>query len=114
MNEIKLFNRDGAKLYLEKIKEIEPNIYEWKLVVDSKHDYVLKYCRYIGQHQIENNKINWDIIEAIDPSGGPFISLADEFEFCTLNDEDEIITKVGKIVKINSVKSIWLSERNNN
>ena len=45
--------------------------------------------------------MKWDTIEAIDPSGGPFISLGDEFE-------DRY-----KIVKINSVKSIWISERNN-
>ena len=100
---IKLYNRDGAdlKLVQKHLKEIEPNITEWELKVDEEHSYVLEFCRFIGEHQIENNKVNWDVIEAIDPSGGPFISLGDEFE------------GKYKIVKINSVNSIWISERNN-
>ena len=104
MKEIKLFNRDGADLRLiqKYLKEIEPGIAEWELTVDSNHKYVLEFCRYIGQYQVENNKCNWDVIEAIDPSGGPFLSLGDEFE------------GKYKIVKINSVKSILISERNNN
>ena len=63
---------------------------------------MLEFCRFIGEHQIENNKVNWDVIEAIDPSGGPFISLGDEFE------------GKYKIVKINSISNIWISERDNN
>lgn len=96
MNEIKLFNRDGAdlKLVQKHLKEIEPNITEWELQVDEKHKYVLEFCRYIGDNFLEP--------EAIDPSGGPMINLGDEFE------------NKYKIVKINSVKSIWISERNNN
>ena len=50
---IKLFNRDGANLWLEKVKEVEPNISEWKLNVDKKHDYCLKYLRVIGNYPIE-------------------------------------------------------------
>ena len=95
---IKLHNRDRANMYLyrnDNATPIEPNIYEWKLTVDDKHEYVLKYCRYIMS---ENNSD----IEAIDPSGGPFISLA-----------DELVGKY-KIVKINSINSIWISERDNN
>ena len=96
MKKIKLYNRDGADLQLECTnKEVEPNIFIWKLTVDPKHSYVLKYYRAIGNYP--------DNIEAIDPSGGPFISLADEFE-----------NGKYKIVKINSAKSIWISERNNN
>lgn len=96
MKEIKLFNRDGADLRLvqKHLKEIEPGITEWELQADKKHDYVLEFCRYIGDNFLEP--------EAIDPSGGPMISLGDEFE------------NKYKIVKINSVKSIWISERNNN
>jgi len=96
MKEIKLFNRDGADLRLvqKDLKEIEPGITEWELQVDKKHDYVLEFCRYIGDNFLEP--------EAIDPSGGPMINLGDEFE------------NKYKIVKINSVKSIWISERNNN
>ena len=103
MKEIKLFNRDGAdlKLVQKHLKEIEPYITEWELKVDKEHSYVLEFCRFIGEHQIENNKVNWDVIEAIDPSGGPFISLGDEFE------------GKYKIVKIISTNSIWISERNN-
>jgi len=96
MNEIKLFNRDGANLKLvqKHLKEIEPYITEWELQVDEKHRYVLEFCRYIGDNFLEP--------EAIDPSGGPMINLGDEFE------------NKYKIVKINSAKSLWLSERNNN
>ena len=96
MKEIKLFNRDGANLKLvqKHLKEIEPHITEWELQVDEKHEYVLEFCRYIGDNFLEP--------EAIDPSGGPMINLGDEFE------------GKYKIVKINSVKSIWISERDNN
>ena len=96
MKKIKLFNRDGANLKLvqKHLKEIEPHITEWELQVDEKHKYVLEFCRYIGDNFLEP--------EAIDPSGGPMINLGDEFE------------GKYKIVKINSVKSIWISERNNN
>ena len=103
MKEIKLFNRDGAdlKLVQKHLKEIEPYITEWELKVDKEHSYVLEFCRFIGEHQIENNKVNWDVIEAIDPSGGPMINLGDEFE------------GKYKIVKIYSINNIWISERNN-
>ena len=95
MKEIKLFNRDDAdlKLVQKQLKEIEPYITEWELQVDKKHDYVLEFCRYIGDNLLEP--------EAIDPSGGPMINIGDEFK------------NKYKIVKINSVKSIWISERNN-
>lgn len=95
MKEIKLFNRDGAdlKLVQKYLKEIEPHITEWELQVDEKHRYVLEFCRYIGDNFLEP--------EAIDPSGGPMINLGDEFE------------GKYKIVKINSVNNIWISERNN-
>jgi hypothetical protein len=96
MKKIKLYNRDGAdlKLVQKHLKEIEPYITEWELQVDEKHRYVLEFCRYIGDNFLEP--------EAVDPSGGPMINLGDEFE------------GKYKIVRINSVKSIWISERNNN
>ena len=72
MNKIKLFNRDCADLWLAEEKIIDKNISEWKLKVDSKHKYCLEYLRIIGNFPSE--------IEAVDPSGGPMISLADEFE----------------------------------
>lgn len=95
MKRIKLFNRDGAdlKLVQKHLKEIEPHISEWGLQVDEKHKYVLEFCRYIGNNFLE--------LEAIDPSGGPMINLGDEFE------------GKYKVVKINSVNSIWISERHN-
>jgi len=91
---IKLYNRDGADLWLEKIKNIENNIFEWKLNVDNKHDYCLKYCRIIGDYPKE--------IEAIDPSGGPLLSLGSEFE------------GKYKIINIINPNTFWISERNNN
>lgn len=71
---INLHNRDRAKLYLEKINNENPGL--WKLKVDDKHKYVLEYIRVIG-HSLDGRIVN---IEAIDPSGGPFISIGDKFE----------------------------------
>ena len=95
MNEIKLFNRDGANLRLvqKHLKEIEPYITEWELQVDEKHRYVLEFCRYIGDNFLEP--------EAIDPSGGPFLAVGD------------MIRKY-QIIKIVDCTTFWLSERNNN
>ena len=96
MNKIKLYNRDGADLNLvqKHLKEIEPGITEWELQVDEKHRYVLEFCRYIGDNFLEP--------EAIDPSGGPMINLGDEFE------------NRYKIIKINSINNIWISDNGNN
>ena len=96
MKKIKLYNRDGADLNLvqKHLKEIEPHITEWELQVDDKHKYVLEFCRYIGNNFLEP--------EAIDPSGGPMINLGDEFE------------NRYKIVKINGINNIWISDNGNN
>lgn len=94
MKKIKLYNRDGADLYLEKIKEIGENISEWQLKVDEKHNYCLEYLRIIGNYPKE--------IEAVDPAGGPFISIGNEFE------------NKYKIIKICGPTLFWISERNNN
>ena len=96
MKKIKLYNRDGADLNLvqKHLKEIEPHITEWELQVDEKHRYVLEFCRYIGDNLLE--------LEAIDPSGGPMLSVEDVFE------------NKYEIVKINSTNSIWISEGNSN
>ena len=96
MKEIKLYNRDGAdlKLVQKHLKEIEPYITEWELQVDEKHKYVLEFCRYIGYNLLEP--------EAIDPSGGPMINLGDEFE------------NKYKIIRINSINNIWISDNGNN
>lgn len=104
MNKIKLFNRDGADLWLENTGEqVVENIVIWKLNVDNEHKYVLEFCRYIGEYgKAEDGAIEFSDIQSIDPSGGPMISLGDEFE------------GKYKIVKINSVNNIWISERNNN
>ena len=94
---IELFNRDRANLVLKKLEKVEPNIFRWKLEVDDKHDYVLEYCRFIYQGDPNSNSN----IESIDPSGGPFISIGDEFE------------NKYKIVRIYNTNNIWISERNN-
>ncbi len=90
---IYLNNRDGAKLWLERTEEVEPNIFKYEMRVDYNHQYCLKYIRVIRD---SNN------IEAIDPSGGPFISLADEFE-----------NGKYKIIKIINPITFLISERNN-
>lgn len=69
---IKLYNRDGANMWLEKLSDMKDNISRWQLKVDDKHEYCLEYMRVIGNYP--------NRIEAVDPSGGPFISLGDEFE----------------------------------
>ena len=69
---IKLYNRDGANMWLEKLSDVKDNISRWQLKVDDKHEYCLEYMRVIGNYP--------NRIEAVDPSGGPFISLGDEFE----------------------------------
>lgn len=67
MNRIQLYNRDGANLWLEKIENST-----WKLKVDEKHSYCLNFIRIIFSNE--------DDIEAVDPSGGPFISVNDTFD----------------------------------
>lgn len=94
MKKIKLFNRDGADLYIVLSKKVENNIYEAKLKIDKKHSYCLEYIRTIKDCS--------DNIESVDPSGGPFISIGDEFE----NNY--------KIVKIKNSTTFLISERNNN
>ena len=91
---IKLFNRDGADLYIEKSEQqVEPNIYVWNLKVDKKHKYCLEYMRCIGNYPSD--------IEAVDPSGGPMINIGDEFQ------------SKYKIVKIINATTFWISERDN-
>ena len=92
---IQLYNRDGANLQLVKIGDIEPHISEWKLEVDSKHEYCLEHIRVV---------FNGTNIEAIDPSGGPYLCLSDELDY----------NLKYKIINITSDLTLWLSERNNN
>lgn len=100
MKKIKLFNRDGADLWLEKIEEVEPHISKWGLKVDGEHNYCLEYIRVIGGSLDENLKVK--NIQSVDPSGGPFISIGDEFE-------DKY-----KIIDILDCTTFLISERNNN
>lgn len=66
MNKIDLgINRDGAHLWFENIKD---NIYELK----TDKQFVLEYCR-IGF-------INKTNLVMVDPSGGPYIAVGDEFD----------------------------------
>lgn len=68
-----LHNRDGANLWLQKIEDLEDKgLSKWELKVDDKHKYCLQYMRVIGDYPLS--------IEAVDPSGGPYISISDEFE----------------------------------
>ena len=94
MNIIKLHNRDGANLWLEKIEDLEPHISKYQLKVDDDQKYCIEYSRIIGDYPKE--------IEAIDPSGGPFISIGDEFE------------NKYKIINILSPTIFYISENGNN
>ena len=89
MKKIKLFNRDGANLWIEELKNGQ-----WELKVDKKHDYCLKYIRCIGDYP--------DNIEAVDPSGGPMINIGNIFE-------DKY-----KIIKIIDPTHFLISEYGNN
>lgn len=73
MKEIKLFNRDGADL---RLKYQQNN--EWILSADKEHEYVIRYMRVIFKEH--SNVLSSENYEAIDPSGGPMISLGDTFE----------------------------------
>ena len=91
-NIISLYNRDGATLTLIKGKKIDTTTNEWSLIVDDDHMWVMEHCRIIGK---PGN------IEAVDPSGGPFLAVGD------------MIRKY-QIIKIVDCTTFWLSERNNN
>lgn len=91
-NIISLYNRDGAILTLTRGKKVDTTTNEWYLTVDDDHKWVMEHCRIIGS---PGN------IEAIDPSGGPFIAVGD------------MIRKY-QIIKIVDCTTFWLSERNNN
>ena len=86
-----LYNRDRANLWLEKE---DSDI--WKLKVDQNHEYVLEYMRVIGYPKIE----------AIDPSGGPFISVGD-----ILEDNEKRSYKIIEIINCTTLK---LKEENGN
>ena len=86
-----LYNRDRANLWLEKE---DSDI--WKLKVDQNHEYVLEYMRVIGYPKIE----------AIDPSGGPFISVGD-----ILKDNEKRSYKIIEIINCTTLK---LEENGNN
>ena len=86
-----LYNRDRANLWLEKE---DSDI--WKLKVDQNHEYVLEYMRVIGYPKIE----------AIDPSGGPFISVGD-----ILEDNEKRSYKIIEIINYTTLK---LKEENGN
>lgn len=96
MKKIILPNRDGAKLWLEQF-----NNSEWRLTVDKKHLYCLEYLRVTGT--LSNGKIT--DIEAIDPSGGPYLSLGEILE----GEEDDYY----EIVKFINPTTLLLSERDN-
>ena len=66
MEKIKLYNRYNEDNYLQ---HIEDN--KWQLIFGNKND--IAYVRIIGQegeHKIDNNNLY-----AVDPPGGPFISV---------------------------------------
>ena len=87
-----LYNRDRANLWLEKE---DSDI--WKLKVDNTHKWVLEHIRVIGYPEIE----------AIDPSGGPFISVGD-----VLSDTEKRFYKVIEIINCTTLKLI--EENGNN
>ena len=69
MERIRLFNRDGANLFLVS----NPEGTFWHFDVDDDHMYILEYMR-IGY--AEDNKT----IDFIDPSGGPMVHIGSQFD----------------------------------
>jgi hypothetical protein len=63
IQEIKLFNRDGADLRL-----VSEDGLLWRLKVDIEHKYILEYMRYGLE---KDNRT----ICMIDPSGGPYMTI---------------------------------------
>jgi len=69
MERIRLFNRDGADLFLVS----NPEGTFWHFDVDDDHMYILEYMR-VGY--TEDNKT----IDFIDPSGGPMVYVGSKFD----------------------------------
>lgn len=97
---IRLYNRDHANLTLEQVHDSDI----WKLRIDDKHQYCLEYMRMGGDFEIsEDNKIKWNKIVMIDPSGGPYLEIGDTLE-----------NGKYKIVEFIDSTTMRLSEGNNN
>lgn len=83
MNEIKLYNRDGANL---KLVPCDENL--WKFEVDDNHKYILQYMR-LGFEK-DNKTISF-----VDPSGGPYLSrgqrLSKKYVINSIIDIDDTI-----------------------
>lgn len=73
MNKIELFNRDGATMWLEQIEGSNDKTSLWQLKVDEEHLYCLEYIRVVFEKYPSK-------ILAVDPSGGPYISIGSELE----------------------------------
>lgn len=74
--EIKLYNRDGANLCLKPLNEDSvDDDRAYILSVDKEHSFVLDYMRIIGNFIVKNKLTNWLSIEAVDPSGGPYLCI---------------------------------------
>lgn len=88
--EVHLFNREGADLKI--VLKPSSGIYVGTLKTDPRHSYCLDFMRII---------YDGEEIEAVDPSGGPFISVGQEFSGY-------------KIIKIINATMFLVSENNNN
>lgn len=82
---IKLYNRDGADLWLEQEKDSDI----WNLKVDDNHKWIFEFIRTIGYPERE----------AVDPSGGPYLALGNE-----LKDTDDNKYTISKIINCTTFK----------
>lgn len=91
-NTYPLFNRDGAKMKFERVKDNE-----YRIVVDRKHKYCLTYVRVVIKDDIN--------YEAFDPAGGPYIHIGYK-----VND-NVVVDKIYK--KDNTLKFIlkWIGTK---
>lgn len=78
-------NRDGAKIWLEQINNSN------EYILNTDKSFVLEHCRIIYDilsDDVEEYDFSWNInnsnikvkCNALDPSGGPYISIGDVFE----------------------------------
>ena len=92
MKKIRLYNRDGADMFL-----VSNDENWWKFEIDKKHEYCLEYMR-IGYG--EENKS----IYMVDPSGGPYLEVGNRIGNNMEYTIDTIIVKNDEIM-IHTIKA---------
>jgi len=100
-DKINLNNRETS-VWLQKIDDISETKALYKL--EAKEDYCLKYMQLGGDFTVdkETNKVIWEKVVMMDPSGGPYMKIGD------------IIDKNYKIIAMNEYLHLILEYEGNN